>query len=216
MQLKFLSDVKNSKVEDAFKAKNKLGFYLLLSMFFTFVFGLLGALLIFPAVIFFANYCLVFDIAGKQDLGLFESLKQAKETAKGYRGKLAWLCVIFMFILLLLVGFCMLCFWLVSLFTPALATNANFILSFIQIPYFYYIGAFAGVSLFLIFVLPVELVCVANVSKAIEQDKLYLKKNAEVEAEAKNKDSDGKDKEKKDIEEENKQEKNDEPSNYIF
>ena len=121
-----------------------------------------------------ANYALVFYVAGKENVGVIDSLKQAREKVKGYRGKIAWLSVIFMFILILLVGFCMLVAWLFSLFTPMLAMNATFLFSFVQIPLFYYVGAFCGISLYLIFVLPIKLICTVNATKAIEQDKLYL------------------------------------------
>lgn len=178
-QAKFLTDAQNGNVNDVFKIKSKFGNYLLLSMFFTFIFAVLGALLIFPAIIFLANYALIFEVAGKENLGLVESLKLAKEKAKGYRGKIAWLCVVFMFILILLIGFCMLMSWLLSLILPTLAGAIGVMFGIFAIPSFYFVGAFIGVSLFLVFVLPVELICISNAAKAIESDKKYMEQVAE-------------------------------------
>ena len=45
-QAKFLADMQNENVNDVFKVKSKFGNYLILSMFFTFVFGILSVLLI--------------------------------------------------------------------------------------------------------------------------------------------------------------------------
>ena len=173
-QVKFLTDMQNHSVNDVYKVKSKLSSYLLLSMFFTFVFGVLSVLLIFPAIIFLANYALVFDVAGKEDLGLTESFKLAKEKVKGYRGRIAWLCIVFMFILLLLVGFGMLLSWLISLALPTFAADFGLLFGLIVIPSFYFVGAFFGISLFMIFVLPVALICISNTQKAIEADKKYL------------------------------------------
>lgn len=173
-QVKFLADMKNENVNDVFKIKSKFGNYLILSMFFAFVFGILGLLLIFPAIIFLANYALVFEVSGKENVGLVESLKLAKERVKGYRGKLAWLLIVFMFILLLLVGFCLLISWLLSLAFPTLAGAIGLMFGVFAIPSFYFVGAFVGISLFLIFVLPVELICISNAAKAMEADKKYM------------------------------------------
>lgn len=173
-QAKFLADMKNENINDVFKVKSKFGNYLILSMFFAFVFGILSILLIFPAIIFLANYALVFEVAGKENMGLMESLKTAKEKAKGYRGKLAWLCVVFMFILLLLVGFCLLISWLLSLALPTLTGAIGLMFGIIAIPSFYFVGAFTGISLFLIFVFPIQLICFSNAAKAMESDKKYM------------------------------------------
>lgn len=210
-QAKFLADMRNENVNDVFKVKSKFGNYLILSMFFTFVFGILSVLLIFPAIIFLANYALIFEVAGKENLGLMESLKLAKEKVKGYRGKIAWLCVVFMFILILLIGFCMLMSWLLSLILPTLAGVIGVMFGMFTIPSFYFVGAFTGISLFLIFVLPVELVCISNAAKAVESDKKYMENVA---AEVLKEESVEKESAKEELKkEENKEEDN--PTDYI-
>lgn len=172
-QVKFLKDAKNQSVEIAFKMKKTLGTNLMISMFFVFVFGVSALLFIFPAVIFFANFALVFDVAEREGLGVFESFKKAREEVKGYRGKMALICLIFFLLLLLFVGLGVLLMWAFSLFIPALTANYGFIWSFVRIPMFYYVGTFVGVSAFLVFVLPLELLCVSNVKKAIDADKKF-------------------------------------------
>lgn len=170
-QVKFLTNLKDAKVEDVFIISKKLAPYLLLSMFFVFVFGVLAVLLIFPAIIFFANYALVFDVMGKENLGLTESMKKAQKDVKGHCGQMALLGLAFLLVLILLVGFGILFMGLFSLLFPTLSVNSSFIWSFINIPLFYYLGTFLGVSAFLIFIMPAFLLCISNMRVEIERVK---------------------------------------------
>lgn len=221
-QVKFLIQAKTESVESAFKVQKNLGTNLLISMFFTLAFGVSALILIFPAVIFFANYALVFDVAGREQLGVFESFKKAREEVKGYRGKMALICLIFFLILLLFVGLGMLLMWSFSLFIPALNINSNFIWSFLKIPMFYYVGMFVGASAFLIFVFPLELLCVSNIRVAIKADKEFSESvENEISEYQKNQDESHK-RETEEIEKEaetnttNDDGAGDNPSDYIF
>ena len=168
----FLSDLQNSKAESIFKIGKSLTTAILISLLFVFVFGMGLILLIFPAVIFFANYALVFEEAKQGDKDVLSAFKSAKESVKGYRGKMALLCLTFLLLLILFIGFGILVSWLFSLFIPALTVYSSFIWSFVNIPLFYYVGSFIGVSLFLIFVMPFEFVSVKKMKEAIEKDRL--------------------------------------------
>ena len=169
----FLSDLQNAKAEWVFKIGKSLATAILISFLFVFVFGVGLVLLIFPAVIFFANYGLVFEEAKNGDKDVLAAFKSAKERVKGYRGKMALLCLTFLLLLILFVGFGILIAWLFSLFMPALTIYSSFIFSFVNIPLFYYIGSFLGISLFLIFVMPFGFVTVSKMKEAIEQDRLH-------------------------------------------
>ena len=171
--IKFLGDVEQFKAEDAFKFNKSFVTQLLISLLFVFAFGVGCVLLIFPGVIFFANYALVFQQAKNGDKDCLTAFKDARTLAKGYRGKIALLCLVFMLLLVLFVGLGILISWLFSLFIPALTYGYSFIWSFVIIPMFYYVGTILGVSAFMIFVLPVELLAISNIKGAIEQDKLY-------------------------------------------
>ena len=159
----FLSDLRNSKAESAFKIGKSITTAILLSFLYVFVFGVGLLLLIFPAVIFFANYGLVFEEAKHGDKDVLAAFKSAKENVKGYKGKMALLCLTFLLLLILFVGFGILIAWLFSLFMPALTVYSSFVLSFINVPLFYYVGSFLGLSLFLIFVMPFEFVSVSKI-----------------------------------------------------
>lgn len=173
-QVKFLKQVQNgSKFEDVFRIGKNFVTALVISMLFMFIFGVGLALLIFPGIIFFANYALVFDIAGENSGDALASLKLAKSRVKGYRGKMAWLAIIFLFIAILMIGLGMLFAWLFSLFIPTLTVNSSFVFSFLTLPLFCYVGLLVGLTMFLIFVLPIQLIAISNMYGAIEQDKLY-------------------------------------------
>ena len=169
----FLSDMQNAKAECVFKISKSLTTSILISFLFVFVFGVGLVLLIFPAVIFFANYGLVFEEGKNGDKDVLAAFKSAKESVKGYKGKMALLCLTFLLLLILFVGFGILIAWLFSLFITALTIYSSFILSFIHIPLFYYVGSLIGVSLFLIFVMPFGCVAVSKMKEAIKQDRLH-------------------------------------------
>ena len=214
-QVKYLTNLKESKLEDVFVIGKKLAPYLLLSLFFTFVFGVFLAVLIFPVVIFFANYALVFDVMGKENLSVGESFKKAQSEVKGYRGKMAVLCLVFLLLLLLFIGFGILIMGLLSLYFPTLSVNSNFIWSFINIPSFYFMGTFAGVSVFLIYMMPIELICISNMKKEIAKDKENkAQEMAKVEEENKTTSNEKREEEKEETESQNDGEDN--PSDYIF
>ena len=141
-----------------------------------------------------------------------ESLKLAKEKVKGYRGKIAWLCVVFMFILILLVGFCMLMTWLLSLALPSLANAIGVMFGIFAVPSFYFVGAFAGISLFLVFVLPVELICISNAAKAMESDKKYME---QVATEVLNEESAKEQEDNKEPKKEDEKKEDENPTDYI-
>lgn len=168
----FLSDLQNSKAECVFKIGKSLTTAILISFLYVFVFGVGLILLIFPAVIFFANYGLVFEEAKQGDKDVLSAFKSAKESVKGYKGKMSLLCLTFLLLFILFVGFGILVAWLFSLFIPALTVYSSFILTFINVPLFYYVGSFLGLSLSLIFVMPFEFVAVSKMKEAIEQDRL--------------------------------------------
>lgn len=163
----------DKKAESVFKIGKSLLSVFLISILFVFTFGMGLILAIFPGIIIFANYALVFDEAKNGDVDAISAFKNAKQSAKGYRGKIALLSLAFLLILILLVGFGILLSWLFSLFIPALTYNSSFIWSFLILPLFSYVGAFLGVSLFLIFVLPVELIAISKIKDEIDSDKLY-------------------------------------------
>ncbi len=214
--IKFLGNMESFKAEDAFKFNKTFVTQLLISLLFVLVFGVGSVLLIFPGVMFFTNYALVFDEAKNGDKDVLGAYKAAKENTKGYRGKMALLCLAFMLILILLVGLGILISWLFSLFIPALTYSYGFIWSFLLLPMFYYVGTILGVSVFMIFVLPVELLAISNMKGAIAQDKLYRSAIEQEKDQQNNVDAE-KNKELPE-EKENKQEEKDgdEPADYIF
>lgn len=178
-QVLFLTNLQASTAEDVFKLGKRFVTPLLISMLCVFVLSAGLVLFVVPAVFMFANYALVFEAAKNGDVPAMECFKQAQQKAKGYRGKLAWLFLSFLLILILFVGLGILLAWLFSLFIPRLTLNTTFIWSFITTPLFYYVGSFVGVSAFLIFVLPIELMAISNMSQAIEQDKLFKQQQAD-------------------------------------
>lgn len=159
--------------ESVFKIGKSLLTSLLISLLFVFTFGMGLILAIFPGIIIFANYALVFDEAKEGNVDALTAFKNAKQNVNGYRGKMALLSLAFLLILILLVGFGILLSWLCSLFMPTLTYSSSFIWSFLTIPLFYYVGTFLGVSLFLIFVLPIELLAISKMKDEIEMDKTY-------------------------------------------
>lgn len=171
-QVAFLKDVNGSAVESVFKIGKRFVPSLLISMLFVFVFGAGIACVVVPGVIFFANYAFVFDVASEGEQDCMNCFKQSRELAKGYRGKVTLLFLIFLLALSLCIGFTTLLFWLFSLFIPALTYSASLVWSFVNVPLFVYFGIFVGVSAFLIFVLPVELLAISNLRGAIENDKI--------------------------------------------
>lgn len=184
-QIKFLTNLDSEKLEDVFKIGKKFTGVLLIAMLFVAVFGIGFVLFVAPAVIFFINYALVFDVAKDGELGVIDSFKEAKKRVVGYRGQMTLLFFAFLLIMILFMGFFVLLGWLFSLFIPLLNAGTTFILPFINLPMFVYLGLFAGVSAFLVFVLPVELVALSNMTGEIEQDKLYKslqEKNEKVES----------------------------------
>ena len=218
-QAKFLLDIKNGQAEDVFKIGKKLTPALLVSMLFVFVFGAGLILLIFPAVIFFANYALVFDIAGNGEKPVIESFKEARQTAKRHKGKLALLCLSFMLLLILLVGVGILIGFLFSLFLPALKGNSALFFSFVQIPKFYYVGVLLGIAVFLIFVMPVEVLAVSKMREAIEAEKEANEKEGQENL----KDEDEKKEENQEVKTDKKEKQDDlddrddqNPADYIF
>lgn len=216
-QTKFLNNLRNGKIEDVFVIGKKIVPYLLLSLFFTFMFGIAFVALIFPMVIFFANYALVFDVKSNEDLPLFETLKEARNRVNGHKKQMAWLCLAFLLMLLLLIGFGILLMGLLSLLFPSLSINSNFIWSFVNIPAFYFWGTFIGTSIFMIFVLPFELICISNFGKQIDE----LKNNPpKEEVEIVSPDKITVEEKEEPVEEkpqqENKKNNNDNPSDYIF
>ena len=178
-QVLFLTNLQTSTVEDVFKLGKKFVTPLLISMLFVFALSAGLVLFVIPAVFIFANYALVFEVAKNGDVPALDCFKQAQQKAKGYRGKLAWLFLSFLLILILFVGLGILLAWLLSLFIPRLAFNTTFIWSFLTTPLFYYVGTFVGVSAFLIFVLPVELLAISNFPQVMEQDKLFKLQQAD-------------------------------------
>ena len=177
--IKFYLNMDEGKAENVFKIGKSLVTALLISLLFVFVFGMGLILVIFPGIIFFANYALVFDEAKNGDKEVLQAFRDAKESAKGYRGKIALLSLAFLLILILLVGLGILIGWLFSLFIPALNYSSSFIWSFLILPLFYYVGVFVGVSVFVIFVLPVELIAISKLREEIAQDKLFKEAEAE-------------------------------------
>ena len=172
-QVKFLTDLANSKLEDVFKIGKKFVVALLVAMLFVPLFGIGLVLIIVPGVLVFINYALAFDYAKDGELGTLECFKKSKETLKGYRGQMILMFLSFLLILILFVGFAILLGWLLSLLFPILTYNTQFIWPFISIPMFYFLGTFVGVSAFLVFVFPIELIAISNMKGAIAQDKLY-------------------------------------------
>lgn len=148
----------NVKVEHVFKLGANFLTYLLVAILcaISYVFGFVLAII--PAIIFFVNFAFVFEYAKDNDL--LASFKKSHKTAKGYRPKLFGLGMIFLFILLILVAFCILIAMLVGL---CLHTNSYML---------YVWGTFVGFCLFLIFVNPVMILAVGNLKNQIEQDKL--------------------------------------------
>ncbi|MGN1221713.1 MAG: hypothetical protein ACI4TT_00590, partial [Christensenellales bacterium] len=157
------SQDENVKVEHVFKLGSGFLTYLLVAILcaISYVFGF--ALAIVPAIIFFVNYAFVFEYAKDNDL--LASFKKSHETAKGYRPKLFGLGMIFLFILLILIAFCILIAMLVGL---CLHTNSYML---------YVWGSFAGFCLFLIFVNPVMILALGNLKKQIEKDRLLKAEN---------------------------------------
>ncbi|HAJ77529.1 MAG TPA: hypothetical protein DCO89_00475 [Clostridiales bacterium] len=175
---KYYLNMEESTAESVFKIGKSLTTSILISLLFVFAFGMGIMLAIAPGILFFANYALVFDEAKEGNKDALQAFKDAKQSVKGYRGKIALIALSFLLILILLIGFGILISWLLSLFIPALTYSSSFIWSFIITPLFYYVGVFIGLSAFIIFVLPVELIVVSKIRYEIAQDKIC--KEAEV------------------------------------
>ena len=182
--VKFLTNMEEGKAENIFKVGKNFASVLAISLLYVFAFGIGLILLIFPAIIFFANYALVFEEAKNGDKDVLSAYKDARESVKGYRGKLVLLCLAFALILILLVGLGILISWLFSLFMATLNYEATFFLSFINLPFFYYFGTILGVSAFLIFALPIELLAISQFKGEIAQDKIYRENEAKAKEEA--------------------------------
>lgn len=180
---KFYLNMEDDKAENVFKIGKSLTTSLLISLLFVFAFGMGLILIIFPGIIIFSNYVLVFDEAKDGDKDAIQAFKDAKKSVKGYRGKVALLALAFFLILVLLVGFGILIGWAFSLIVPALTFNSSFIWSFLILPLFYYVGAFIGISVFMIFILPVEVIAISKIRGEIAQDKLYKEAEEEHKAE---------------------------------
>ncbi len=194
-QIAYMTNIKDAKVEAVYRIKNKLSQYLILSLLMTIVFAVFGLLLIAPAVIFFANFVFVYEIIAKEDTDIVSAFKKAREHSKGYRGKIALVCLIFMLLFVLLVGFGILFMFLIGLLFPILNISIPFIWTFVNAPGFVYFGMIIGLSAFLVFMFPIEMVVISNLYHSIEN-----MKNID--------DSDFEDEEN--IQEENQEEKNDE------
>ena len=172
--IKFYLNMEDGKAESVFKIGKSFTTAVLISLLFVFTFGMGLILLIFPGIIVFANYVLVFDEAKDGSKDAIQAFRDAKKSAKGYRGRIALLSLAFLLILILLVGFGILISWAFSLFIPALNYSSSFLWSFLILPLFYYVGVFIGVSVFMILVLPVEVIAISKIREEIAQDKIYL------------------------------------------
>jgi membrane protein implicated in regulation of membrane protease activity len=160
-QCVFMSNAKdeNVHVEHVFSLGRNWLTSLLISILCVLCYAFGFALLIFPAFIFFANYAFVFELANDGDTKLLDAFKKSKEISKGNRGKITEVALIFLFILILLVGFGILLTWTLSLFIIPLK------------PLFCYVGIVLGVSVYLIFVVPVEILTMSNLRRSIENSK---------------------------------------------
>lgn len=169
----FLKNLENKKVENIFEFNKKTLKNLLLSMFFVFIFAILSFLFLVPGVIFFANFSLAFCDDGDDDI--FEKLKNARQKVNGYKVKMGLLSLIYIFICLLCVGISIMAMWLFSLFIPMLTIGTSLIWLFINVPMFVFYGVFVGVSIFMIFVMPLLLESLVKFEEEIETDKMYKK-----------------------------------------
>lgn len=238
-QIVYMTNIKEAKVEQVYQIKNKLSQYLILSLLMTIVFAVFGLLLIAPAVIFFANFVFVYEIIAKENTDIFSGFKKAREYSKGHRGKIALVCLIFTLLFVLFVGFGILVMFLVGLLFPALNISIPFIWTFVNAPGFVYFGMIVGLSAFIVFMIPVEMVVISNVYQAIEnmknfddsdfeteekiQDEIHLERNNESDFETElEKVIPSMIEEKQDTQEENKKEidddsdDGDEPADYIY
>ena len=107
----------------------------------------------------FINFAFVFELAGQTDSDVFGVFKKSSQIAKGYKPQILWIGLIYLFILLILVAFCILIAMLVGL---CLNTNSYLI---------YVWGAFAGIGLYLILVVPVQILSMSNLKNEILKDK---------------------------------------------
>lgn len=158
---KYLANLGDAKFEDAFRF-NKANFLtvILSSILYMFISAIGFVFIIFPAIMIFSNFVFIFTLDDNENQGVVENFKASKSIAKGYRGKIAWLGIIYLVITILFVGLGILIAFLLSL----LIKSINF----------YWIGAFIGVSLFLILGFPIELLTIINMRGAIEQDRLNV------------------------------------------
>lgn len=161
-QTAFLLNMAENKVkpENIFNlGKNWLS-YIALAIVCTICYLVGFVALIVPAFVFFVNFAFAFQITFENNLGMLEALKQSKSEAKGYRGKILLIGLIYLFIFIILVALCILLAFLASLCIQM----SNLLI--VQI------GIFVGSSLFVIFVAPVAILSLANLKDAIAKHRL--------------------------------------------
>ena len=169
-QIKFLMNLSDSKVESVFALGKNWLTTILIAFAFAFVSEIGFLALIFPAIIFWANYGMVFSVSNN-GADVKQNFDDAKARVKGHRGKMATIYLIFLLIFALFAGFGMLVTWLFSLFMPMLTVQSEFCV-FFTAPAFCHFGALLGLCLFLIFAMPVVLLTVTNCGGAIASDRL--------------------------------------------
>lgn len=116
-------------------------------------------LAIIPAIVLFINFAFVFELAFQDKIDVLSAFKKSHQISKGYRPKILAVGLIYLFILLILVAFCILIAMLVGL---CLNTNSYLL---------YVWGTFAGLSLYLLLVVPVQVLTVSNLKNEILKDK---------------------------------------------
>ena len=150
----------DAQVERVLKIGKNWLTYVVLAVICTFCYVMGFVALIVPAFVFYVNAVFAFEIAKDNSVSAFEALKQSHQIAKGYRKKILAIGLIYFFILILAIVLSTLLVLLVSLFVS---------MSDVVIVK---IGILGGLALYMIFVMPVNLLTISNLKGAIEQDKL--------------------------------------------
>lgn len=155
-----IANGENSKVEEMFYIQKSSLTILLVMAFFVAVTGIGLALLIVPGVLFLVNFSFVsLNYNEDKNKSVFDYYKQAHEEVKGYRGKMLWLILIFLFTAILLSGLGILVAFLLSLIFPIVRI------------FMWTSGVGVGLFLFAVLVLPILSVSLAELRNAILKDK---------------------------------------------
>lgn len=158
-QIAFLSNMQNAteKIENIFNIKKHFVTYLALALLAVTAYYAGVLMFVVPAILLFVNFALVFDVARDGSSNLLEILSKSQQLAKGHRGIIFALGLVYALILALLIGLGLLVAFLLGLMFPIFHV------------YMIYLSVYIGLSLFLLFVEPFMIVSFTTLRGKIEQ-----------------------------------------------